>query len=439
MSTPDPAIWRSMLDYLRTHHAEICRQWFDELEPLWLDGGVMQIRVPDQVHQRYLSTQCTGEFRDAAQAATGNLVSVVFVRDNGQAPAASETDIDQIVLSPDYAFNNFVTGPGNHLAHAAAVAVADQPGKAYNPLFIHGGVGLGKTHLLQACCQRLLEHNPGARITYLSCDSFINQFLEAVTSGKMHDFRHRYRHVDLLVIDDIHFLADRDRTQEEFFHTFNTLYQANKQIVLSSDSPPNEIPQLEERLVSRFNWGLVARIDKPCYETRVAIVKKKAAIRGITVPDDVVCYIATRIESNTRELEGAITKVQGLASFTNCPIDMDLAQKALGDQEAPAGPPQVTIQTIIDNVTGFFGVKLSDLQSKRRHRSITIPRQVCMYLARQRTTYSLEEIGGYFGGRDHTTVMHAIRTIEDRAEADPAFAAQLQQVDRRLTNGNGRP
>jgi chromosomal replication initiator protein len=255
----------------------------------------------------------------------------------------------------------------------------------------------------------------------------------------MHDFRHRYRHVDLLVIDDIHFLADRDRTQEEFFHTFNTLYQANKQIVLSSDSPPNEIPQLEERLVSRFNWGLVARIDKPCYETRVAIVKKKAAIRGITVPDDVVCYIATRIESNTRELEGAITKVQGLASFTNCPIDMDLAQKALGDQEAPAGPPQVTIQTIIDNVTSFFGVKLSDLQSKRRHRSITIPRQVCMYLARQRTTYSLEEIGGYFGGRDHTTVMHAIRTIEDRAEADPAFAAQLQQVDRRLTNGNGRP
>jgi chromosomal replication initiator protein len=299
-------------------------------------------------------------------------------------------------------------------------------------------VGLGKTHLLQAACQKVLEHRPDAHIYYLSCDSFVNQFMDAVQNGHMQDFRHLYRHVDMLIIDDIHFLADRERTQEEFFHTFNTLHQAGKQIVLSSDSPPNEIPQLEERLVSRFNWGLVARIDKPCYETRVAIVRKKAVIRDIALPDDVVSYIAARIESNTRELEGAITRIQSLSAVANAPIDMELARQALGEDPAAAAP-QPSIQTIVDAVTNFYDVKLSDLQSKRRHRSITTPRQVCMYLARRRTTYSLEEIGGYFGGRDHTTVMHAIRTIGDRTDADAAFAAQVDQIDRHIDGQQRRP
>ncbi len=444
MSTPDPALWRSMLTYLRQNHGEMCRQWFDELEPLWLDGGVLQVRVANHVQQNYLARRCAGAFNDAAQAATGNLVAVSFVngdgyppasdRGNGQLQQADALFNDQIVLSPDYTFDNFVQGPGNRLAYAASVAVAKQPGRAYNPLFVHGGVGLGKTHLLQAICQTVLEDNPDARICYLSCDSFMNQFLEAVQRGCMHDFRHLYRHVDMLIIDDIHFLANRERSQEEFFHTFNTLYQANKQIVISSDSPPNEIPQLEERLVSRFNWGLVARVDKPCYETRVAIIRKKAELRGLTIPDDVVCYVATRIDSNTRELEGAITKIQSLAAFTDDTISLDLAQKALGDEDhAVQARPQMSIQTIIDAVTDFYGVKLSDLQSKRRHRSITIPRQVCMYLARHRTAYSLEEIGGYFGGRDHTTVMHAIRTIGDRIGDDPGFAAQVHQLDHNLT------
>ncbi|MCX5662526.1 MAG: chromosomal replication initiator protein DnaA [Planctomycetota bacterium] len=344
-----------------------------------------------------------------------------------------ETPYDQIVLSPDNSFENFVTGPGNHLAYAASVAVANQPGTAYNPLFIHGGVGLGKTHLLQAICQRLIEKSPQVRLCYLSCDTFMNHFLECVQSGKMNEFRHRYRHVDVLVIDDIHFLANRERTQEEFFHTFNALYQSNRQIIISSDSPPAEIPQLEERLVSRFQWGLVAHVSKPCYETRVAILKAKARIRGLAIPEDVVAYIAGKIDSNARELEGSINTIQGHAVLQNRPIDLALAQTALGDSNHQSSGSQVTLQNIINVVTAFYNVKLSDLQSKRRHKSITGPRQVCMWLARKRTRFSLEEIGAYFGGRDHTTVMHSIRTVDERSGADPSFAAQLEKIAQQVT------
>jgi chromosomal replication initiator protein len=318
------------------------------------------------------------------------------------------------------------------LPHAASVAVAEQPGKAYNPLFIHGGVGLGKTHLLQAVCQKVLEKEPDSRILYLSCDTFINQFITAVETGDMNQFRHRYRHVDVLVIDDIHFLAGRDRTQEEFFHTFNTLYQGHKQIILSADCPPGEIPELEERLVSRFNWGLVARIEKPCYETRVAILQKKARMRGLTLPEDVICYIAAKVENNTRELEGAITKVQGMGLLQNGRIDLELAKAALGET-ATAEQKRITIQHIFDVVTKYYGVRLSDLQSKRRHKSIAFPRQVCMYLARRHTRYSLEEIGGYFGGRDHTTVLHAVRTVDGDTRTDREIAKQVSTIETQLT------
>jgi len=457
-----------MLAYLRRHHADCCRGWFEELEPLWLNGGVLKIRANNQIQKNYLHGRCRAVFNEAAQAVTEALVTVQFVdsaadtppadhaernrrsggSDNGSTRAAGpgradhrddpfDDAEDQILLSPDYAFEHFVTGPGNRFAHAAAVAVAQSPGQSYNPLFIHGGVGLGKTHLLQATCQTVLQANPRAKICYMSCDTFVNQFMDAVQSGQMHGFRHRYRHVDLLVIDDIHFLAKRDRTQEEFFHTFNTLFQQKKQIVLSSDSPPHEIPELEERLISRFSWGLVTMIEKPCYETRVAIVRKKAEIRDLKVPDDVVCYIAAQIESNTRELEGALTKVCSMANLTEQPLTLDLARRALGDERAAAVGPQTSIQTINDAVTQFYSVKLSDLQSKRRHRSITVPRQLCMYLARRHTGYSLEEIGGYYGGRDHTTVMHAIRSVEERLGQDQRFAGQVQSLDEQLRNGHG--
>jgi chromosomal replication initiator protein len=392
---------------------------------------MIQVKSQTLPQLNFLQMQCQQPFTAAAQSATGRLVSVLFHCDNiPRGGVFSEGNVS-VPLNPDYAFDNFITGPCNRLAHAASVAVSEQPGKAYNPLFIHGAVGLGKTHLLQAACQKLLEQFPDSQIMYLSCDSFINQFMNAVEAGQMNEFRYRYRQVDVLVIDDIHFLGGRDRSQEEFFHTFNTLYQQHKQIILSADCPPSEIPELEDRLVSRFNWGLVARVDKPCYETRVAILRRKARLRGIEIADDVLCYVAAKIENNTRELEGAITKLQGMSMLTKGVIDLDLAKSALGDTETPE-PRRITIQQILDLVTKYYGVRLSDLQSKKRNKSIAFPRQVCMFLARKHTRYSLEEVGGYFGGRDHTTVLHAVRTVTSDMEQDKEILRQVNQIDAEL-------
>jgi chromosomal replication initiator protein len=430
------AVWKEVLEYIAKLHSSWVRQWFGELQPVELSSGTLTVRAATVIQQQYLMGKCRDVFTEAAQAVTGNLVSVNFVTgaNAGGGLARLGDQYDDVILSPDYVFENFVTGPCNRLAGAACSAVAEKPGRAYNPLFIHGGCGLGKTHLLQATCQEILRRTPEARILYLSCDTFINHFMDCVQNGDMNEFRFRYRHVDVLVIDDIHFLARRDRTQEEFFHTFNTLFQGNKQIILSSDASPNEIPDLEDRLVSRFNSGLVARVDRPCYETRIAIVSKKARLRGITLPDEVVAYIARRVESNTRELEGAITKIQGYAMLNGGTYDMDVARSALGDV-IPPSERIVSIQQIIDAVTRFYNVRLADLQSKKRHKSIALPRQVCMYLARQKTRYSLEEIGGYFGGRDHTTVMHAIRTVGDNRQADEQFAAQVERIEAMLLPG----
>jgi chromosomal replication initiator protein len=428
----DPAIWQQILQTVRTQHPTLNRTWFDQLVPRQLTNGVIQVTVATPAQLNFCQSQCQQPFTTAAQSATGRLVAVSFHCENLPRGGVFNEGDQLVPLNPDYTFENFVTGPCNRLPHAASVAVAEQPGNAYNPLFIHGGVGLGKTHLLQAVCQKLLERDSDARILYLSCDSFINQFIMAVENGDMHQFRYRYRQVDLLVIDDIHFLAGRDRTQEEFFHTFNTLYQSHKQIILSADCPPSEIPELEERLVSRFNWGLVARIEKPCYETRMAILQKKARMRGLSLAEDVVCYVAAKVENNTRELEGAITKLQGLSKLQNGPIDLDLAKAALGETSTPE-QKRITIQQIFDVVTKYYNIRLSDLQSKKRHKSIAFPRQVCMFLARRHTRYSLEEIGGYFGGRDHTTVLHAVRTIDADTKEDHDIARQLTFLEAQLT------
>jgi chromosomal replication initiator protein len=475
MSTLDPALWRDIMGYLRRRHSSICRQWFEQLEPVQFEGGLLQIATDNTVQQRYLQSQCREQFAEAAQNVTGRLVAVEFVNGqtlnqpandadpsaggNGHAdatgPAATATSAkpsgptvhtsaaqsqadsagdavledEQMVLSPDYCFENFITGPNNQLAYAASVAVANQPGTAYNPLFIHGGVGLGKTHLLQAICQQILNKNPHTQILYVSCDAFMNQFIACVQSGKMNEFRHRYRHVDMLVIDDIHFLANRERSQEEFFHTFNEMYQQNRQIVLSSDAPPDEIPHLEQRLVSRFQWGLVANVTAPHYETRVAILRNKARLRNMAMPDDVVGYLATRVDTNARELEGALTTLQAHSNLKNRDIDLDLTYEAFGESAPSPRRPQVTLEHIIQVVTEHYNVRLSDLQSKRRNKSVAEPRQVCMWLARQRTRFSLEEIGGHFGGRDHTTVMHSIKTVNDRKQTEPDFAEQIQHLE----------
>jgi len=450
MNRPAPDIRDALLAYLRQNHPNMCRHWFDQVVPLEISRGMLRLLVREPVQLKYLQRCCVQPFQEAAQAVTGRLMTVRFVGEDdagadgagsGDSPAASTGaanghDVhlpEDVLLSPDYTFDHFVVGPNNRLAHAAALAVAAKPGRAYNPLFIHGGVGLGKTHLLQAICQSVLAARASARIYYISCDEFITQFMSAVQAGQMSGFRQRFRSVDVLVIDDIHDLSKKDRSQEEFFHTFNALHQAGSQIILSSDAPPNEIPYLEERLVSRFNSGLVAPLDKPGYETRVAIVRSKAAMRNVSMPDEVSSYIAARIDSNIRELEGAISRLHAMSHAEKLPVSLSLAKRALNDEPSAMEPGRPTIQQIIDTVTSYYDIKVTDLLSKRRHKSVALPRQVCMWLARQHTRYSLEEIGGYFGGRDHTTVIHAVRTVSSRRKNDASLDGDVARLERQLT------
>ena len=429
-------LWQQILADLRERDAGIMKPWFNSLEAAQLENGVLEIRTRSASHTRYLREHGAEPFTRSAQEITGRLIGVRFVtgRSRGAQRSSGEVlseHVPQPSLKDDYTFDTFVVGPCNRLGHAACVAVSESPGQAYNPLFIHGSVGLGKTHLLQAVCHEVLRRQPTAKVLLLTCETFIRHFIQGVEHGDLHNFRYRYRHVDLLLIDDIHFLAERESSQEEFFHTFNTLYQSRKQIILSSDSAPSQIPSLEQRLTSRFNWGLVARIDRPSYETRVAIVHKKAHLRGLKVPDDVVCLIATKIDSNTRELEGALTKVAGWAAINGGVITLTLAKQALSDPDA-VQTSEISIQQIFDAITSRFNVRLTDLQGKKRTKSIAYPRQVCMHLARQLTRHSLEEIGGYFGGRDHTTVLHAARTVEQRRRHDAHLQAMLEEVCRSL-------
>lgn len=332
-----------------------------------------------------------------------------------------------VVLNPNYRFGGYVVGPCNRFAHAACVGVSEKPGNLYNPLFLHGNVGLGKTHLLQSLCHTLLERDPGTRILFLSCETFVNHFIAALEDGDLQAFRNKYRNVDLLVVDDIHILANKERTQEEFFHTFNTLYNAGKQIVLSSDSPPLDIPTLQDRLVSRFKWGLVTEVETPCYETRMAILKRKSRDRGRELPDDVASFLAERIDTNIRELEGAVTKVLGYASLSGRPIDLTLLRECLGELfTVKRGEP--SIEDIMGLVTKEFGIKLAEIQSRRRTAAIAFPRQIGMYLARRITRMSLEEIGGYFGGRDHSTVLYGVQKIDKRSKEDPAVQDLLSRL-----------
>ena len=330
-----------------------------------------------------------------------------------------------VALNPHYRFDNFVVGPCNRFAYAAAVGVSESPGKSYNPFFLHGSVGLGKTHLLQSLCYSLLERDPQTRILYLSCETFINHFISALENGDLQKFRNKYRNVDVLVVDDIHLLANKERTQEEFFHTFNTLYNASKQIVLSSDSPPKEIPTLQDRLVSRFKWGLVTEIEKPCYETRMAILKRKSRERGKELPDSVAQLVAEHIDSNIRELEGAVNRLLGYASLNSLDVTPDLARHVLRDIFiSPKGQP--SMDDVLRLITSHFQLKVTELQSRRRTKAIAHPRQIGMYLARTITRHSLEEIGGFFGGRDHTTVLYAVEQIEKQMKSDDRFRASVQ-------------
>ena len=440
MNSVDVGLWQRITEHVVSHGGNLIRPWFAQLEPISMDRGLLEIQAPGTAEQRYLQRHATRLFTEGAQVATGRLVGVRFLTGGDPAEASGSAGASAVEDQPpdytdpinrDYTFETLVTGPCNRLAHAACVAVCESPGDTYNPLFIHGDVGLGKTHLLHAVCHELTRQSADVRYCVLSCETFVNHFIEAVEKGKLHEFRYRYRHADVLVIDDVQFLSNREQTQEEFFHTFNTLYQTQKQIILSCDRSPSEIPRLEDRLASRFSWGLVARVDKPGYETRVAIVRKKSRLRNIDVPEDVVCRIAAEVDSNSRELEGAIAKVAMLAKVYDRPIDMGVAEEALGTNE-PRPQREISIERILDAVSRRFNVRLADIQSKKRTKSIAFPRQICMYLARQLTRHSLEEVGGYFGGRDHTTVLHANRTVQALRDGDGQVNATLEQLTREL-------
>jgi chromosomal replication initiator protein len=459
-AAPAPAIdarFTRLLEHIQAQTKKpIFDTWFRNLELVGVEDDVVRIGTPNQFVKKWIEeselmhTLCeavrigfeknltpelliTRRDEETSSDQEPALTPSAPTPEPTPAPVAAmgllESD-SSIQLKDDYTFNTYIVGPNNRLAHAAALAVAESPGQAYNPLFVHSAVGLGKTHLLQAICHALLSKPPHrAKILYLSCEDFVNRFIEAVKDGELEQFRYKYRNVDILVIDDIHFLADKERIQEEFFHTFNTLYNAQKQIILSADCAPSEIPTLEDRLVSRFKWGLVARIDPPEFETRAAIIKQKGEAKGHRLDDEVVRFLASRMESNIREIEGAINRLLGTASLMNRRIDLGFAQQVLADMLGTE-VSRVQIQDICDAVVNRLRVKLSDMQSKKRTKRIAFPRQICMFLARDMTDLTLSDIGAHFGGRDHTTVIYAIERIEDRIKTEPDLAQLVEELKR---------
>lgn len=463
LETKDPdEIWRALLGALRKDlRKEQFETWFRRARLRDFDSERLLVVVQNGFARDWLQTNYRAALETAAKAVFGSERAVEFevdpelsfpreadpatppaavepARPPRSTPAAPTSSrllwSSDFALNPGYTFESFVVGPCNRFAHAAALGVSEAPGSAYNPFFLHGSVGLGKTHLLQSLCYALLERDPGARILYLSCETFINHFISALENGDLQKFRNKYRNVDVLVVDDIHMLANKERTQEEFFNTFNTLYNASKQIVLSSDSSPKEIPTLQERLVSRFKWGLVTEIESPCYETRMAIVRRKSRERGRELPEPVAHLLAEHIDSNIRELEGAVTRVIGFASLARQEISIELVRRALRDVFA-VQKGQPTMDDVMRVVTAHFNVKLTDLQSRRRTNAIAHPRQIGMYLARRITRHSLEEIGGFFGGRDHTTVLHAVRKVERDVKRDERFRALVASFLDQLQRG----
>lgn len=334
-------------------------------------------------------------------------------------------------LIPKYNFENFVVGASNQFAHAASLAVANQPGDHYNPLFIYGGVGLGKTHLINAIGHRVVEKRPALKVFYLSSESFMNELIGSLRRDRMDEFKSRFRNVDVLILDDVQFIAGKERTQEEFFHTFNSLYESRKQIIITSDRFPKEIPSLEDRLRNRFEWGLIADIQPPDMETRVAILQKKAELEGVQLPHEVALFLASHIDSNVRELEGSLTRLGAFGSLTKAPITIDLAKEVLQNTLRGAHR-ELTIENIQKTICDYFDIKMGDLKAKRRTRNIALPRQVAMYLCRKYTSTSFPVIGHKFGGRDHSTVIHASKTIEKKIKEDSHMEATIDKLEKNL-------
>ncbi|WP_010246648.1 chromosomal replication initiator protein DnaA [Acetivibrio cellulolyticus] len=443
MSVQLSDLWQKTLGLLQNELTEISfNTWIKTIEPLSLYNNTLNLAVPAEFNKGILESRYSALIKNAIKQTTYKEYTINFVvpsqenidKYTNQAEANNEDTLVS-VLNPKYTFDTFVIGNSNRFAHAASLAVAESPAKAYNPLFIYGGVGLGKTHLMHAIGHFVLKQNPSLKVLYVSSEKFTNELINAIKDDKNEEFRSKYRNIDILLIDDIQFIAGKERTQEEFFHTFNALYEANKQIILSSDKSPKEIVTLEDRLRSRFEWGLIADMQAPDIETRIAILRKKAQLENLDVPNEIMVFIAEKIASNIRELEGALNRVIAYSSLTENDITVDLATEALKDILSTSKVRAINCNTIQDAVARYFDLRPDDFKSKRRSRDVAYPRQIAMFLCRELTDMSLPKIGNAFGGRDHTTVIHACEKIVEEVQSNSETRRAINELKKNLASG----
>ena len=445
-------IWKGASETLRTMlNPEIYNLWFESIKPSTFEADVLTISVANDFCEVWLKDNYLDLIQDVVAYSVGHPVRIQFTvaaADQKNDPNGAELKLPEVkpkaqmvekplekadsLFNPNYRFETFVVAANNQMAHGASMAVAQAPGKSYNPLFLYGGVGLGKTHLLHAVGHYVVRHKKRARVAYVSCEKFTNEFIDGLQNNQLVRFRKKYRLTDVLLIDDIQFLSGKERIQEEFFHTFNALHESHKQIVLTCDRPVCELDGLEQRLVSRFEWGLGADLQPPDVETRVAILRKKAISMNVTLPDEIIDFLATQIRANIRRLEGALIRVASFSSITNQELTLDTVESLLRDTLQDEGRDLVTIDTIQKRVAEHFDIRLADMMSKRRPENIAFPRQVAMFLARQLTDNSLNSIGEAFGGRDHGTVLHACRLVKDRMEIDGNVRQAVRYLEKQL-------
>ncbi len=448
-------LWESARELLRQLlNAETFKLWFASIKAKSVDGDNITLEVIDEFNGHWLKDNYLGLIRDVLAKESGQIWNVDFVvnsalaenapkieespvlfaapRTSGNGLGAKKTTVVDSVFNPGNTFESFVVGNSNTFAHGAALAVAQSPGRSYNPLFLYGGVGLGKTHLLHAIAQQVLANNKNAKVSYLSSERFTNEFIDAIQNNQLVKFRRRYRQTDVLLIDDIQFLAGKERIQEEFFHTFNALHEARKQIVLTCDCAAAEIKNLEHRLVSRFEWGLVTDLQQPDVETRLAILRKKERAMNIHLDPAILSFIAERVRANIRRLEGALVRVASYASLTGKEVTIDMAEDLLREVLHEEGRFVISVEVIQKKVAEHYDIRMADMTSKRRPEHIAFPRQVAMFLSREITGNSLNSIGEAFGGRDHGTVLHACRLVKDRMEIDPNVRHAVSYLEKQL-------
>lgn len=462
--SPDLSLWESTNQQLKNlFPADIYDMWFSDLvcahesrteivleaasefNAIWIENNFLDViaqqarsRAGSNIEIKIRAAKPAGLSSDEVESSKRNSVSESSrARSHSETSGRDGTLPQRSLLNPSNTFDNFVVGSGNQLAHAASIAVANAPGRAYNPLFVFGETGLGKTHLMHAVAHQMLLNNPAARIAYISTEKFTNEFIHAIRENKLAKFRKYYRNVDALLVDDIHFLSGKESTQEEFFHTFNDLFESGRQIFLASDRPANEIEKLENRLVSRFQWGLVSDIQAPDFETRVAILRKKAASMKIELDDEIMDFLAERVSRNVRRMEGALTRIAGYDALIDRKIDLDSVERLLGDLLQEEAASKVTVAQIQQKVADYYQIRLSELVGRRRTSQIVFPRQVAMYISRTLTSDPLKSIGDAFGGRDHGTVIHACKQVENMMEQDGSVKRGVDYLVKQLSSNRG--